>query len=452
MSRAARLLSRTLAVAAALGGLGAPLASFAQGFATERVVAPGVLDRPVYVGSPPGDFERLFILEQHAGRIRILRLSDGSVLETPFLTIGGLANGNEQGLLGLAFHPDYANNGRFYVNYTQSDRTSVIAEYVASQDPDVADPGERRLLEIAQPQSNHNGGWMDFGPNDGYLYIGIGDGGGGNDSGTGHTADTGNAQDITDNLLGKILRIDVDRDDFPQDASRNYGIPATNPFVGETGDDEIWAYGLRNPWRASFDPVTFDLYVGDVGQNTREEIDVIPDQQGGLNLGWRLREGTEATPTGGVGGDPPEGAVDPIFSYLHSGLLNGCSVTGGIVYRGPVAALDGRYFFADYCTAELWSFVFTGDDPVDFDGTNFSDFRIHASDPPFVPDAGSFATISSFGVDAEGNLYIVKLGEPDGFGVLPDSGEIFRVPEPHALLLQVSGLLLLAALRLRSSR
>src|SRR5690606_38231904 len=169
------------------------------------------------------------------------------------------------------------------------------------------------ILSFNQPQPNHNGGWIDFGPNDGYLYIATGDGGGGNDNGTGHTAGTGNAQDTTDNLLGKMLRIDGHGDDFPPDNPRNYAIPEDNPFVGVNGDDEIWSYGLRNPFRSSFDRANGDLWIGDVGQTRREEINYQPaDSSGGENYGWRLREGIIPTP-GGVGGSRPEGNVEPIY-------------------------------------------------------------------------------------------------------------------------------------------
>ena len=201
---------------------------------------------------------------------------------------------------------------------------------------------------------------------------------------------------------------------------------------------------MRNPWRASFDPETGDLYVGDVGQDAREEIDVIPNLVGGLNLGWRLREGTIATP--GVGGPRPAGAVDPIFDYTHSGgALNGCSVVGGVVYRGPIDELDGRYFFSDYCTTPLVSLRFNGDPPVQHDGTNFTDFQIHDDDPAFVPNEGTFESLSSFGVDGRGNLYIVKLGARDGFAVLANTGEIFRVPEPERWALQLAALAMLTA-------
>ena len=417
-------------------------------FSTERIVAPGSVDRPVFVTAPPGDSDRLFILEQHRGQILILNLADGSLNATPFLTLTGLSTGNEQGLLGLAFHPDYALNGLFYVNYTRSDRDTVIARFQVSADPELANAAsETQLLRITQPQTNHNGGWIAFGPDDGFLYIGSGDGGGSNDDDSGHTAGTGNAQDITDNLLGKILRIDVNSDDFPGDAARNYAIPASNPFVDVAGDDEIWSHGLRNPWRAGFDRETGELYIGDVGQNAREEIDIQPALVGGHNYGWRLREGTIETP-GSVGGAAPAGALDPIFDYTHAtASFTGCSVTGGYAYRGPIQELQGSYFFADYCTSDLWSLRFDGSDPSQFDGTNYTDLTDHTGDPRFTPDQGSFANLSSFGEDAAGNLYIVNLGTRNQFGALEfETGQIFRVPEPAAKLLWPTALVTLISL------
>ena len=373
------------------------------------------LDRPVFVTAPPGDSSRLFIVEQHSGRILILNLPALTINATPFLTVSGVSTGNEQGLLGLAFHPDYGSNGYFYVDYTGSDDDTRVQRFQVSGDPNVADAGSAfTLLEITQPQANHNGGWIGFGP-DSYLYISTGDGGGADDQGSGHTEPGGNAQDTTGNLLGKILRIDVDGDDFPLDANRNYAIPPSNPFVGSPEDDEIWAFGLRNPWRCSFDRLSGDFYIGDVGQHAREEIDVQPaGSSGGTNYGWRLREGTIATP-GGAGGAPPVGGVDPVYNYAHgSGASEGFAVTGGYVYRGPIATLQGHYFFADYATENIWSLKWDGSDPASFDGTNFTDFTHWTS--LLAPNVGTINQISAFGEDADGNLYIVDLG-----------GELFRL-------------------------
>jgi glucose/arabinose dehydrogenase len=423
----------------------------AQGFETVRI-ADG-LARPVFLTAPPEDLGRVFVVEQHTGRILIIRLPTFSLEATPFLTVAGISTGDEQGLLGLAFHPDYATNGLFYVYYTDPD--TRIVRYQVSAVPDVANPlSATPVLSFDQPQSNHNGGWIGFGP-DGFLYVASGDGGSANDSGTGHTSGTGNAQDITSNLLGKILRIDVDADVFPADPLRNYAIPSGNPFVGVTGDDEIWAYGLRNPWRASFDRLTGDLYVGDVGQNTCEELDVQPGEStGGENYGWRLREGMIATPTGGVGGPRPPGAIDPIFDYPHGAIpcsgpgpgFSGIAITGGYVYRRPVPGLEGRYFFADYGTANLWSLRYDGSDPSTFDGTNYLELTDHTGDPAFTPDVGTIDLVSSFGEDAAGNLYVVDLG------VTSASGEVFFVPEPPAAMMQLAAVAMTWALGRRRMR
>jgi glucose/arabinose dehydrogenase len=440
-----RLLTATLAT------LFAGHAAFAQGFATQRVAAG--LDRPVFVTAPPGDFERLFIVEQHTGRIRILRLATRTLENDPFLDIDGISTLDEQGLLGLAFDPDYDSNGTFYVYLT--DPASRVLRFQVSSDPDVADPAsQQQVLAFDQPQPNHNAGWIGFGP-DGFLYVATGDGGASNDEGDGHTPDTGNAQDLSDNLLGKILRLDVGGDDFPNDTDRNYAIPPDNPFVGVAGDDEIWAYGLRNPWRASFDRQTGDLWIGDVGQNDCEEINVIlSGSSGGENFGWRLREGVIQTPAAGIGGAKPPGALDPVIDYPHPGNTEPCSgppagvegfsVTGGYVYRGPEPSLRGRYFFADFVAADLWSFVFDGSLPAAFDGSNYVDFANHADDPRFVPAEGSIRRISAFGEDAAGELYVLNL----------EDGEIFLVPEPtgwHSILAALTAVGAICGVRRRPS-
>ena len=390
-------------------------------FATARAdvttvrVAEG-LDRPVFATSAPGDPNRLFIVEQHSGEIKILDLTTWEINPQEFLDVGNLSTGDEQGLLGLAFHPDYQNNGQFFINKTDAGGTTRIERYQVSANPDVALTTATSVLSIAQPQGNHNGGWIGFGPNDGYLYISSGDGGGGDDNDTGHTNGIGNGQDNT-NLLGAMLRIDVD-----STAQGNYGNPGTNPFVGVAGADEIWAYGLRNPWRASFDRDTGDLYIGDVGQNAREEIDVQPAASvGGENYGWRLREGTIPTPTGGVGGAKPAGAIDPIYDYEHGGGANeGFSVTGGYVYRGPIDEIQGDYFFADFATERIWSLEFDGSDPNTHDGTNFTNFVDRTSQ--LAPVSGAISQISSFGEDHAGNLYLTELSR-----FVPNAGELFRV-------------------------
>ena len=404
---------RALVVGVVCGGLaaGLPTAGAATPLTTEPVASG--LSLPLFVTAPPGDTGRIFIVEQRGSGgtadradIRIFNLGSGTLNAAPFLSISPVTTGSEQGLLGLAFHPDYAGNGYFYVDYTDSAGTTVIARYQVSGNPDVADPGSAQtVLTLAQPFSNHNGGWIGFGPQDRYLYIALGDGGSGGDPGD-------RAQDITGQLLGKLLRIDVNGDDFPADPNRNYAIPPTNPFVGVDGDDEIWAYGLRNPWRDSFDRVTHDLWIADVGQNTWEELDFQPAASpGGVNYGWRCREGLHAYTSSTTN---PCGTctslscplTDPIYEFSHA--AGNCAVTGGYVYRGcRMPDLRGTYFFADYCSNQIWSFRYQGLGVAAF--TN----RTVELDPPGALTIGS---ITSFGEDARGELYLCDQG-----------GEVFRV-------------------------
>jgi glucose/arabinose dehydrogenase len=257
------------------------------------------LEWPSFIVSPPGDASRLFVGDNLSGQIKIIDPSTHAVqdLSTSYvLDIDDMPNPlqAEQGLLGMAFDPNFATNGYFYVDYTGPNNDINVRRYQMVGNPltsTVADPNSGQLiLTVPKASGQHNGGWLGFGPKDGYLYITVGDGGGAFDTGPGHTTGTGNAQDITDNLQGKILRVDIHGDDFPDDPTRNYAVPASNPFVGKEGDDEIWAYGLRNPWRVSFDSQTGDLWIADVGQNAREEIDFQPaGSAGGANYGWRIR-------------------------------------------------------------------------------------------------------------------------------------------------------------------
>lgn len=356
--------------------------------ATTIQVATG-LDRPIYVTAPADDIDRLFIVEQHTGQIKILDLNTTLINSTPFLDINGLSTGNEQGLLGMAFHPEYAVNGYFYVNFTDSGGTTNIRRYqVSASDPSIADPGSAlTIMTYSQPFSNHNGGWVGFAP-DGYLYIFSGDGGSSNDPGN-------RAQDITSQRLGKILRIDVD-------GGSPYAVPVSNPFVGITGDDEIWAYGLRNPWRPSFDRLTGDLYIADVGQNAREEVNFQPaSSTGGQNYGWRVMEGTRCNISGDALPCDDPSFTPPVHEYSHGGAPNGGhSITGGYVYRGPINELQGVYFFADYVSDQIWSFR--------YDGANKTEFTNRTTE--LDPVGHTINSISSFGEDALGNLYIVDLG------------------------------------------
>ena len=296
-----------------------------------------------------GDFSgRLFIVLQPG---QVVILNNGDVSGTPFLDIRErIRSGGERGLLGLAFHPQYQSNGFFYVNYTDLQGRTVISRFQVSADPNIANnQSEHLLLTIEQPFANHNGGQIQFG-HDGFLYVGTGDGGAGGDP-QNHAQNLGS-------LLGKMLRIDVNGDDFPTDQERNYVIPATNPFVDNPGaQNEIWAYGLRNPWRFSFDRVTGALFIGDVGQGIWEEINrQSPTSAGGENYGWRFMEATHCF-------DPADncarpGLALPIIEYPHNrgDEFLGCAVIGGYQYRGTaIPQLSGRYIYGDFCSGKIWA-------------------------------------------------------------------------------------------------
>jgi glucose/arabinose dehydrogenase len=343
-----------------------------------RVIGGG-LSKPVYVTNAGDGSGRLFIVEQ-TGRIRIFK--SNALLSTPYLNLSAsISTGFEQGLLGLAFHPDYDTNGKFYVNLTQKDGTTAINEYRAN--PPSANTVDwhtgRRIMTIAQPYSNHNGGHLAFGP-DGFLYIGTGDGGSGGDPGN-------RAQSLTQ-VLGKMLRIDING----TQGTWQYRAPADNPYVGIAGYDEIWARGLRNPWGWSFDRANGDLYIADVGQGRYEEVNISlgPKAGRGLNYGWRVMEGRHCY-------NPPtncntSGKVLPVEEYAHS--VSGddnCSVTGGYVYRGTFyPALVGGYFFGDYCSGRLWSMPARS---------------VHPVTP--VQHKMTTLSISGFGEDEAGNVFVV---------------------------------------------
>lgn len=364
------------------------------GLINATLVAAG-LDDTVFAASPPGDPNRLFIVEQHTGQIKILNLNTGVINATPFLDIDGLATGGEQGLLGLAFHPDYATNGLYYAFTNAPNGDIEIWEYTRGGNADVSSTARELVIRIDHSEAgNHNGGWMEFGP-DGYLYIAVGDGGGG--------GDTDNDAQNLDSLLGKILRIDVDGDDFPGNASRNYSIPSDNPFVGVDGADEVFAYGLRNPWRCSFDPDTGDLIIADVGQGQWEEINFLAaGDLSGVNFGWHVMEGSHVydddTPGNPAPGDPI--LTDPIYEYGHNGgPFGGFVVTGGYVIRGPDAGAQGLYIFTDFATNNIWTIAARED--------GFSDL-VRRNDQ-IVVDAGDLDDIASFAVDGSGRLYAIGL-------------------------------------------
>jgi len=347
--------------------------------------------QPVHVAHAGDGSDRIFVVEQ-GGRIRIL--DNGVVLPAPFLDLASLnpprlVAGGEQGLLSVAFPPGFVAKRYFYVNYTRSpDGATVVARYrLSAGDANAADPaGEEVILTIPQPFANHNGGQLAFGP-DGYLYIGMGDGGSGGDPlNNGQSPGT---------LLGKLLRIDVESGAVP------YGIPPTNPFLGMAGyRPEIWALGLRNPWRFSFDRQTGDLYIGDVGQNTFEEIDFQPaGDPGGGNYGWNVMEADSCYPPGTVGCNRT-GLALPVFVYDHS---LGCSVTGGHVYRGSAfPSLQGVYLFGDLCSTRIWGIRKNG-----------------AAWDNALLAGNTTLTITTFGEDESGNVYVVNYANGELLKILP---------------------------------
>jgi glucose/arabinose dehydrogenase len=404
------------AVVALVGSCGHPAAGGddpIEPLATVRVA--WGLDLPVYATHPPGDYGRLFIVEK-PGRIRVLDLVTGELHPGAFLDIDALVGGGHEpfsdaGLLGLAFHPDYQRNGSFFVHYLDNQLDTAIARYQVSQDPGVADPSSGDVIfALEQPYVNHNGGWIGFGP-DGFLYVPLGDGGSQGDP-------DDRAQDLGD-LHGKILRLDVGGDDFPADPARDYAVPSGNPFVGAPGADEIWSYGLRNPWRCSFDALTGDLWIADVGQYEWEEVHLQPaGSPGRENYGWRCYEGEHPYNTAGC---PPPGSMQwPIHEYGHD-PAGGHSITGGYVYRGcAIPSLRGAYLFADFISNHIWALT-----PGDTGG------------PAVVPldaellisiDGYSIGGIVSFGTDQRGEPYIVEQG------AAVNQGEVFRILPQRATI------------------
>jgi glucose/arabinose dehydrogenase len=348
-----------------------------------RLVRIGTFSSPLYVTAPRGDRRRVFVVEQ-TGRIRVVR--GGRVLQRPFLDLSRrIISGGEQGLLGLAFAPDYATTRRFYVNYTDRSGNTNVVEYRRSRrSADRADASTaRRVLRIGQPAGNHNGGMLAFGP-DRLLYIGTGDGGGANDQ----FGSRGNAQSLS-TLLGKLLRID------PRPSGRRpYRVPTSNPFAGRAGArGEIYSYGLRNPWRFSFDRRTGDLTIGDVGQNAVEEVNFVPRPAGGgkgANFGWRPFEGTRRNID-----EPAPGHVPPVLEHRHSSGF--CSITGGYVVRDPdLPQLAGRYVYGDFCQSQIRS----------------ARVRAGGAQDDRALGLPAIQAVSSFGEDARGRVYVTSLSGP----------------------------------------
>lgn len=356
------------------------------------------LERPVYATAAPRDRSRLFIIEKR-GRIRIYK--NGSLLPTSFLDVSALVSyGNEQGLLSIAFHPNYASNGYFYIYYTNTAGNLQIVRYSVSANPDIADStSAQTVIVISHPtNSNHNGGQLQFGP-DGYLYLGTGDGGSGGDP-------PNNAQN-TGVLLGKMLRLDVD-------GGTPYAIPPTNPFVGPGNPlDEIWDLGVRNPWRFSFDRLTGDLWIGDVGQNQWEEVDLeAAGSAGGVNWGWRCMEGNAQYNFSGTCSTLT--LTPPVHVYSHS---NGCAITGGYAYRGsPNSAFFGQYFFADNCVAAQAR-------TLTYNGSSWT-----AATHTLVPPSGrTVPHPNAFGQDAYGDLYLATDCTNYGSNCGDGSGAIYKM-------------------------
>ena len=375
-----RLLGALVALA-----LAAPVQ--AQSLTTTLVAT--LPDFPTNLTSPPGDASRLFVTVIHEG---VYIIDNGTLLPGKFLDLSSEFAANSEGLVGLAFHPNYAVNGRFFVCYTDQNLTQKLVEYQVSADPDVADAGSAidLITPFTQPDLKHSWNHIEFGP-DGMLYVGTGDGGL-------PVSLQDESQDLN-SLLGKMLRLDVD-------LSAPY-IPIDNPFVGMAGvREEIWLYGLRNPWRFSFDQLTGDLFIADVGESSSEEIDFLPaSSTGGENFGWKCMEGTTCAPCT----CQTPAMVDPFFEYDH---LGGCAIIGGYVYRGSeIPGLEGTYFFADLCTQKIWS--------LRYDGVTVTEFTDRSTE--LRPTNGSLIqVVPSFGQDSEGGLYILDRADGEIFKIILD--------------------------------
>lgn len=410
-----RLLLAATAACISITGI-ATVANAGESVRSHRIISTGITF-PTVITHAPGDETRLFICEK-GGKIRIYDLVNNTLLTTPFLdqdtviTGGGSLN-DEQGLLGLAFDPDYATNGQFYIYYTNTG-TNILRRFTVSANPNLANAASGvTMMSWTDPFTNHNGGWLGFGP-DGNLYMSVGDGGSANDP-------SNRAQTITNMPLGKMHRIKP----TVGGASPYYTIPSDNPFVGVTGDDTIWAYGLRNPWRCSFDRQTGDLWIADVGQGNVEEVDFQPAAAaGGRNYGWRCTEGTSCT---GLSGCTCNGATltAPIHTYTHG--ATGSCITGGYVYRGcAMPDLQGCYFFADYgpvsTTNYIWSFR--------YNGTTMSEFTNRTAQLRTPIQGGNLVDqITCFGEDALGEIYIGDHGNGNIYKIVPTAGNT-PCPEP----------------------
>ena len=379
-----------------------PLLLFAEEKNLSSVLIADGYKKPVFITSYPNNAKLLYIVEQ-AGLIKLI--NDGKKLSRPFFDINKrVVNpnrpGDERGLLGFAFHPNHTNNGKFYINYMDNDGNTIVSEFSTNSELRANHKSERIILKLKQPYGNHNGGDIQFGP-DGYLYISIGDGG--------KAGDPLNAGQDLSSLFGKIIRIDIEQEP--------YGIPKSNPFFGQKDKrEEIWAWGLRNVWRFSFDKQTGDKYLADVGQNKWEEVNFEPaSSKGGLNYGWRIMEANHCyDPKENC---PTEGLIKPIIEYPNDANhpafafriieelsfsetdVEGCSVTGGYVYRGQkIKSMQGQYIFGDYCSGNIWTLKVVNGKAINFKNRT-EEINI---------GGGEFTTyISSFGQDSDGEIYII---------------------------------------------
>ena len=379
-----------------------PFLLFAEEKNLSSVLIADGYKKPVFITSYPNNAKLLYIVEQ-AGLIKII--NDGKKLSRPFFDINKrVVNpnrpGDERGLLGFAFHPNHTNNGKFYINYMDNDGNTIVSEFSTNSELRANHKSERIILKLKQPYGNHNGGDIQFGP-DGYLYISIGDGG--------KAGDPLNAGQDLSSLFGKIIRIDIEQ--------KPYGIPKSNPFFGQKDKrEEIWAWGLRNVWRFSFDKQTGDKYLADVGQNKWEEVNFEPaSSKGGLNYGWRIMEANHCyDPKENC---PTEGLIKPIIEYPNDANhpafafriieelsfsetdVEGCSVTGGYVYRGQkIKSMQGQYIFGDYCSGNIWTLKVVNGKAINFKNRT-EEINI---------GGGEFTTyISSFGQDSDGEIYII---------------------------------------------
>ena len=377
------------------GAATAAIPRLEAGVLKSEVVISAGLSLPIFAAAPTGDFQYLYIAEGDSGLLKRLNLQTHAL--TTMLDLPNPILGVDSGFNGFAFHPNFAANGKIYVNLSGNNETEIkVLEFTRStSNPNVFDPAtERRILTISNPSSDHSGGWLSFGP-DGDLYIATGDGG----NVPPQQSKGLDAQDVT-KLRGKILRINVDGDDFPEDAMRDSAIPATNPFASGGGAPEVFAYGLRHPFRNGFDRQTGDLYIGDVGSRFYEEINFLPGgTNGGQNFGWRPREGFEDNVD--FAEPEPANAIDPIHAHAHG---SGAAVIGGYVYRGTeIPWLQGTYLFGDFIQHTLMSFR--------YDGTTVSEFTDRA--PELASSLGAFGGIASFAEDAGGELYLIDYNNGD---------------------------------------